>query len=182
MTDKVVLTEQSIIIGSIPKLLKFDKDSIKINLLKNYSNNNYQSFDEFNYHKDYLTIDYHQHITWISDFIADNYTLNYKKSLVQNSLSGIVLFPGQSINYHHHVDDYDIHHSNDITCVYNLEAQKDSSSIVFEYQQGRKRHAKYKQPLETNKYIIFNSELNHSYTINKSDKPIFAICWNFQII
>lgn len=182
MSDKIVLTEQSIITGSIPKILKFNKEALKLNLLSNYSKNNYQSFDEFNYHKDYLNLDFHQHFTWIHDFIKDEYNLSYRKSLIQNSFSGILLFPNQSIDFHHHIDDYDIHHSNDFTCIYVLESEKESSSLVLEYEQGRKRHAKWKEPLEANKYIIFNSELNHSYTTNKSNKPLFAVCWTFQII
>jgi len=182
MSDKIVLTEQSVVTGSIPTILKFNKEAIKLNLLKNYSNNNYQSFDEFNYHKDYLNIDFQQHLTWIHDFIKDEYNLSYGRCLVQNSLSGIVLFPGQSINSHHHIDDYDIHNSNDFTCIYTLEAEKESSSLILEYEQGRKRHAKWKEPLKTNHYVLFNSELKHSYTINKSNKPLFAVCWTFQII
>ena len=63
MKNKIVLTEQSVITGFVPKILKFNKLAIKLNLLKNYTENNYQSFDEFNYHKDYLDIDYLQHIT-----------------------------------------------------------------------------------------------------------------------
>jgi len=182
MQKKKILTEQSIITGFIPKILKFNKEAIKLNLLKNYSNNNYKSFDDFNYHRDYLNIDFQQHLTWIHDFIKDDYNLNYSSCLVQNSLSGIVLFPGQSIDFHHHIDDYDIHNSNDFTCIYTLEAFENSSHIMFEYEQGRKRHARWKETLETNKYVLFNSELKHSYTINKSDKPLFAVCWTFQII
>jgi hypothetical protein len=48
MSEKKVLTEQSVVVGSIPTILKFNKEAIKLNLLKNYSNNNYKSFDEFN--------------------------------------------------------------------------------------------------------------------------------------
>lgn len=182
MKNKVVLTEQSIIAGTVPKILKFNKESLKLNLLNSYSNNNYKSFDEFNYNKDYLNLDLHQHFTWLHDFIKDDYNLNYGRILIQNSFSGILLFPGQSVDYHHHMDDYDIHKSNDITCIYILDAEKQSSSLFLEYEQGRKRHAKWKEPLTTNKYILFNSELRHSYSKNLSNKPVFIICWTFQII
>lgn len=182
MKNKVVLTEQSIVTGFIPKILKFNKEELKLNLLSNYLKNNYQSFDEFNYHKDYLNIDFHKHFTWIHDFIKDEYNLLYKKELIQKSLSGLVLFPNQSINFHHHIDDYEIHNSNDFTCIYTLESFENSSDLIFEYEQGRKRHAKWKEPLKTNKYVLFNSELKHSYTVNKSDKPLLAVCWTFQII
>lgn len=182
MINKIVLTEQSIVLGTIPKILKFNKEDLKLNLLSSYSKNNYQSFDEFNYHKYYLNLDLHQHFTWLHDFIKDDYNLNYGKSLIKTSFSGILLLPNESIDYHHHVDDYDIHNSNDFTCVYVLEAEKQSSSLFFEYEQGRKRHAKWMEPLETNKYLLFNSELRHSYSKNLSNKPIYMICWTFQII
>ena len=182
MFNKKVLTEQSVVTGFVPKILKFNKSDIKLNLLKNYTENNYQSFNEFNYHKDYLNIDYHQHITWIHDYIVDDYRLHYEKTLVQTDNFGIVIFPNESIDYHHQVNDYDIHNSNDISCVYVLEAEKESSSIIFEYEQGRERHAKWKEPLITNKFIIHNSELRHAYLKNKSTKPVFCLGWNFQII
>jgi len=182
MKNKIVLTEQSVVTGFVPKILKFNKLAIKLNLLKNYTENNYQSFDEFNYHKDYLYIDYLQHITWIHDYIVDDYRLHHERSLIQTDSFGIVLSPNESIDYHHQVDDYDIHNSNDFSCVYVLEAEEESSAIIFEYEQGRKRHAKWKEPLTTNKFIIHNSELRHAYLKNKSTKPVFCLGWNFQII
>ena len=178
MPKKKIITEQSIVTGFIPKILKFNKEEIKFNLLKNYS---YKTPLLKSFSRPDLNIDFQQHITWIHDFIKDDYNLNYSSSLVQNSISGIVLFPGQSIDFHHHIDDYDIHNSNDFTCIYTLDSFENSSHLIFEYEQGRKRHGKWKEPLETNKYVLFNSELNHSYT-NKSNKPLFAVCWTFQII
>jgi len=184
MQSKILLTEQSIVYGEIPSILKdkLDLDRIKTDIIKNYALNNFQSKDIFNYHKDYLDIDYLQHITWIHDYLIDDYRLHHEKTLVQTDSFGIVLFPNESIDYHHQVDDYDIHNSNDISCIYVLEAEEKSSAIMFEYEQGRKRHQQYRVQLKEKQLIIFNSELRHCFTKNFNSGPTVNLSLKYQLI
>jgi hypothetical protein len=79
MQSKILLTEQSIVYGEIPSILKdkLDLDRIKTDIIKNYALNNFQSKDIFNYHKDYIEISDDQHITWILDYIRDHYRAEY---------------------------------------------------------------------------------------------------------
>jgi hypothetical protein len=80
MQSKILLTEQSIIFGEIPSILKLDLDRIKTNIVKNYAFGNFKSNDDFNYLKDYLKIDDDQHITWLLDYIRDHYRAEYERT------------------------------------------------------------------------------------------------------
>jgi len=182
MQSKILLTEQSIIFGEIPSILKLDLDRIKTNVVKNYAFGNFKSNDDFNYHKDYLKIDDDQHITWLLDYIRDHYRAEYEKTPIITQRAGLLQNKGQMINTHHHIDCFDLWNSPDISCIYTVDTGPQPVFLHFEYEKGREKHARWKIPLLKNRYIIFNSDLNHYFSANKNTDPIVNLSFQFQLL
>ena len=184
MQSKILLTEQSVVYGEIPSILKdkLDLDRIKTDIIKNYALNNFQSKDIFNYHKDYIEMSDDQHITWILDYIREHYRAEYGRTPILTQRAGIIQNKGHTINTHHHIDEFDLWNSPDISCIYTLEAGKEPSEIVFEYVKGREKHARYRIPMLENRFIIFNSDLAHYLTPNKNEDAIVNLSFQFQLL
>jgi hypothetical protein len=184
MQSKITLTEQFIIFDEIPSILKdkLNLDRIQTNILQNYSDNKFQSDDVFNYHKDYVHVDDDQHLTWIIDYIRDHYRGEYMKTPVIKQRAALVQNKGHTINTHHHIDEFDLWNSPDISCIYTLSDNEIPSDLIFEYDKGREKHARYRIPLFHNRFVLFNSELNHYLTPNKNDEPIVNLSFQFQLL
>tara|TARA_R100001460_G_scaffold94003_2_gene136029 strand:+ start:512 stop:1063 length:552 start_codon:yes stop_codon:yes gene_type:complete len=183
MFNKVSLVEQSILSTKISKVVPVNYDKININILENYYYNNVQNSSEFSYLNSYYNLDYDKNIIWIGDFIRDHYRLKQKKTPLLTHKAAIIIPQGHQINYHHHIDDYDLeNNSSDISAIVITKVGEKSNYIEFEYEQGRKRHMKYRIPLEQKEVIIFNSELRHAFTKNYNHEPTLLLSFKFQLV
>jgi hypothetical protein len=108
--------------------------------------------------------------------------MQYDCKLVPIGHAGIVVEKNQSINSHHHMDDYDIENTPDVSAIVVCKTGKEKSYVEFEYEHGRKRHHKHLVELEPKKVIVFNSELRHSFLTNINHEPILNISFKFQLI
>ena len=95
--------------------------------------------------------------------------MQYDCKLVPIGHAGIVVEKNQSINSHHHMDDYDIENTPDVSAIVVCKTGKEKSYVEFEYEHGRKRHHKHLVKLEPKKVIVFNSELRHSFLTNSNN-------------
>ena len=179
---KKQLTEQFIVWDKIPNILTLDNDAFKSDALKNYAFKNRRSEDEFHYKYNYYSLGHHQHLDWLLSYILDHFFVEYKRSLSLFERSVIIQNKGDSINTHHHLDEYNIKKSPDMSCLYCVDIGEKVSYIIFESEGGRRRHGKWKIPMEKGKLIIFNSELPHHLTQNENEDPIVNISLQFQLI
>lgn len=183
MFEKVSLVEQVVLSTTVSKIVPVNYDKININILENYYYKNVQNNSEFSYLNNYYNLDYDQNIIWISDFIRDHYRLKNKKTPLLISHAGIVIPQGHQINYHHHIDEYDLEkNSSDISAIVVTKVGEKANYIEFEYEQGRKRHQKYRKPLEQKDAIIFNSEVRHAFTKNYNHEPTLLLSFKFQLV
>lgn len=182
MFSKKSLTEQCIYTDYLPKILPLNYEKIALNVTENYFYKNVQNNSEFSYLNKYYHLDDDVQIQWISEYIVDHYRLEYKKDMVLLNRSGIALLPGEQINYHHHIDDYNLSKSPDLSCIINLKQENNPCYIDFQYEGGRDRHHMHRVKLEKGKITLFNSELRHSFTKNVNTEPVLNLSLTFQII
>ena len=96
--------------------------------------------------------------------------------------AGIVITQGDQINYHHHIDEYDLENSPDISAIVVSKVGDKPNYIEFEYDQGRKKNMKYRKLLEHKELIIFNSEIKHCITKNYNHEPTLLLSFKFQLV
>ena len=182
MFNKVSLVDQNILTNTVSKILPINYDKININILENFYYNNVQNKNEFSYLKYYYNIDHEKNVIWIADYIRDNYNLKFKKTPVLLLKAGIVITQGDQINYHHHIDEYDLENSPDISAIVVSKVGDKPNYIEFEYDQGRKKNMKYRKLLEHKELIIFNSEIKHCITKNYNHEPTLLLSFKFQLV
>lgn len=183
MFFKNSLIEQSILTDTIPSILPIDFEKIKSNILKNYAYGKNQNDHPWNYLNNYYHLDDDKNITWIVDYIRDHYRLDCKqRTLVFLDKAGIFQKQNEQINYHHHLYDYDLERSPDMSAIVTIDCGETPTILEFEYQGGRKRHAKWRVSLEKKQIVLFNSELRHSFLNNNNKEPTINLSLKFQLI
>ena len=183
--EKHSLTESFIIRGKIDKVSSVDTRLIKNHILSNFSLTNRYDDKQYWYMKDYVQVPYHQHIQWTQDWLRDHYRLKHGQTLVPTpieSIRGIVQQTGENVNTHHNVKDTLLEESPEIDCLYTVATGKEPSYIVFEYDDGRSKHRRWKVPLVQDQFILFSSHLNHYITKNENKDFLINLSLHFQLL
>jgi len=183
MFFKDSLIEQYILTDIISSILPIDLKEIKSNVIKNYAFKNFQNDSDWNYLNQYYNLDDDVNITWIQDYIRDHYRVDYGKTPVILKRAGLIQNYNEAIDFHQHIDEYNMEGSPDISAIVTIDcAEEEPSFVEFEYEGGRKRHMKSRVKLENKKIILFNSELRHRFLPNKNKKPLINLSLKFQLI
>ena len=116
-------------------------------------------------------------ISWVEDYVRDHYMLQFSKNLIPTISWGNC--------YHHGEQSISRRYLNsDMTWIYGVDVNKDSSSLVIEYNEGRVKDKTWWIPLESNKVIVFPSHLKYFISKNKSAHPNFfftTVCGGVQL-
>jgi len=182
MFSKVSLIEQANFIDKVPSVLPIDFDKLKNNIIKNYGFRNVQNESDWSYLNQYYNLDDDINITWLHDYIRDHYRLKTGKNPVFLQRAGLLQNYQEEINFHHHLDDYDLEGSPDISAIITINCGKEPTFVEFEYEGGRKRHMKHRIEFENKQIIIFNSELRHRFSKNINKEPLINLSFKFQLI
>ena len=89
----------------------------------------------------------------------DHYRLNYKKTPVLLSFAGLVIRQNESINYHNHIDEYDLEHSPDMTAVITCKTG-DKPSFSSLNMNTLEKTSKTQVLLKTKQIVMFDSTLD----------------------
>ena len=183
--EKHKLTESFIITGKIDKVSSVDTRLIKNHILSNFSLTNRYDDKQYWYMKDYVRVPYHQHIHWTQDWLRDHYRLEHGQTLIPtpvDSIRGIVQQTGENVNTHHNVKDTLLEQSPEVDCLYTVSTGKEPSYIVFEYDDGRIKHRRWKVPLVQDQFILFSSHLNRYITKNENKDFLINLSLHFQLL
>ena len=183
--EKHRLTESFIITGKIDEVSSVDTRLIKNHILSNFSLTNRYDDKQYWYMRDYVKVPYHQHIQWTQDWLRDHYRVEHGQTLVPtsvDSIRGMVQQTGENVNTHHNVKDTLLEESPEIDCLYTVSTGKEPSYIVFEYDDGRSKHRRWKVPLKQDQFILFSSHLNHYITKNENKDFLINLSLHFQLI
>jgi len=183
--EKHRLTESFIITGKIDKVSSVDTRLIKNHILSNFSLTSRYDDEQYWYMKDYVEVPYHQHIQWTQDYLRDHYRLEHGQTLIPTpieSIRGIVQQTGENVNTHNNVKDTLLEESPEVDCLYTVSTGKEPSYVVFEYDDGRQKHRRWKVPLVQDQFILFSSHLNHYITKNENKDFLINLSLHFQLI
>mgnify|MGYP001165545133 FL=1 len=185
MLKKHTLTESFYITGKIDSVSAVDTRLLKNHILTNFCKLNRYEDDQYWYMSDYLKVPYHQHIQWTQDWLRDHYRLEHGKTLVPtpvDSIRGIIQQTGDSVNTHNNVKEWHLEQSPEVSCLYTVETGEKPSYIIFEYDDGRNKHRRWRVPLKKNHFILYSSNLNHSITKNENKDFLVNLSLHFQLI
>ncbi len=182
--EKHTLTESFFIKGKIDKVSSINTKLVKNHILPNFSLTNRYDDPQYWFMKDYVKVPYHQHIQWIQDYLRDHYRLEYNSTLIPtvDGIRGIVLQTGETVNTHNNVKEWHLNDSPEIDCLLNVANGKKTQSIVFEYDDGRNKHRRWRVPIETGEFILFSSHLNRYITINENKDFSVNLSLHFQLL
>ena len=180
--DKKVLSEEFVIVHQLSKKLLIDYNIILDHVKKSKKQNLRVRPEHWYSDNNYYKLDALQHITWLVDYIRDNYHYECEQRIKINSLSGIYLNYNESIGSHHHINDWDYNNSPEISAIYCLTGDEKKSSVIFEYEFGRNKKLRWRENLKENKLILFPSYLKHFIPKNISDEAMVALSFQFQLL
>ena len=185
MLKKHRLTESFIIRGKLDEVSFVDTKKINNHILSNFTLTNRYNDDQYWYMKDYVKVPYHQHIQWTNDWLRDHYRLEHEKTLVPtpiDSIRGIVQQTNENVLTHNNVKEWHLAESPEVDCLFTVATGEKKSFIVFEYDDGRNKHRRWKVPLIKNHFILFSSHLNRYITKNENKDFLVNLSLHFQLI
>jgi len=185
MFFKQNLIDQSIYIKKIPtQFSDIDFTQIKKDALESYKNKKALSTNKFSPEINYYKVKDRRDNVWIYEFIRDYFRITLldktHNTLIMTESAYVVLNTNSDIASHNHINEYDINNSPDYTALAVIDADEDSF-IEINYQGGRKRSMKQRIPLIPMEIIVFNSELEHRYLLNKNFKNTIVMSFKLQI-
>ena len=62
------------------------------------------------------------------------------------------------------------------------EQEQKKSEVIFEYDDGRNKHRRWKVSLKQDSFILYSSHLNHSITKNENKDFLVNLSLHFQLI
>jgi hypothetical protein len=177
--QKKVLSEIDLYYGEIitPKGFEIKRDTIKNSILNSFIKEKRIS----NNIKDYSYVDYEleycQAHQWLQDYIRDHFRVKYDKALILKLHWGNVYEYNQKSFSRTTVDPVDLRNSPDYTLIYGVDVGKDSTGVVIEYEDNRRKGRTWHLPLNNNHFVMFPSTNQYFITPNKS-KQINIILTN----
>ena len=185
MLEKHTLTESFFITGKIDNVSAIDTRLLKNHILSNFSKLNRYNDSQYWFMSEYLKVPYHQHIQWTQDWLRDHFRYEHGKTLVPtpvDSIRGIIQQTGESVITHNNVKEWHLEESPEVSCLYCVESGPRSADVIFEYDDGRNKHRRWKVPLVQDQFILFSSNLNHYITHNKNKDFLVNLSLHFQLI
>jgi len=174
---KKVLSEISLTSGSLSKNSLVENDIVHFHFfndfallsLKKKKRNKYNDFE----------LSYHQHHSWILDYIRDKFNVQEQISLIPKTTYGSIHFFGESSLKRNHMDTYDSKHSSDYVVIYMVQGKGD---LILEWKDHRNTQKDLVIPIIGGKYVVFSANIDYFFTPNKSTDIRTIITWNCDII
>ena len=185
MLEKHTLTESFFITGKIDNVSAIDTRLLKNHILSNFSKLNRYNDSQYWFMSEYLKVPYHQHIQWTQDWLRDHFRAEHDKTLIPtpvDSIRGIIQQTGESVITHNNVKEWHLEDSPEVSCLYCVESGPRSADVIFEYDDGRNKHRRWKVPIEKDSFILFSSNLNHRITKNDNKDFLVNLSLHFQLI
>jgi hypothetical protein len=171
---KRTLAETILCVDTLPALSRVDNKIIEEEIIKDYTKNPPKEvYDD-------VPLRDHTQITWVMDYTRSKFKItNDRKTLIP--LRGIAKIhkTNESSYKKTYWDPFNLATSPDFIVIYCANAK--SGEVVIEYENYRKGPAYWKVPMEKNKIIIFNGNLNFFMTKNedKEDRITFIMPCQF---
>jgi hypothetical protein len=181
---KKVLSQIDLYYGEIktPKGFEIKRDVIKNNIFDSFINNKRIS----NNIRDYSYVDYQlpysQAHQWLQDYVRDHFNVEYEKTLIPKLSWGNLYEYNQKSFSRNTVDPIDLRNAPDYTFIYGVNVGKDSTGVVIEYDDNRRKGRTWHIPLNNNGFVMFPSINKYFITPNKSKQMNIILTNTYEFI
>ena len=178
--DKKVLSEEFIIVHQLSSKSLIDNKILFDHIKKSKKENLRLRPEHWYADYFYFQLEVIKHLTWLTDYVKDNYLIECDQLIKLHSSSGIYLEKNESMSSHHHIDDWNYEDSPDMSCIYCVDSGEEPCEIIFEYEYGRHKKRRYAVDFKKERFVMFPSYLRHSITQNKNKKPFVGVSMRWQ--
>ena len=182
--QKKVLSEIDLYSGEIktPKGFEIKRDVIKNSILDSFIKEKRIS----NNIKDYAYSDYKLEFSpafqWLQDYIRDHFKIEYQKTLIHKLAWGNVYDYNQKSFSRANVDPVDLRNAADYTFIYGVDVGKDSTGVIVEYDDNRRKGRTWHIPLNNNNFVMFPSTNQYFISPNKSKQMNIILTTTYEYI
>jgi len=182
--QKKVLSEIDLYGGTIDAHKGFE---IKRDILKNQILDSFikekrisENIKDYSY-SDYV-VEYSQANQWLQDYIRDHFNVDYQKTLVPKLNWGNVYEYNQKSFSRNTVDPVDLRNAADYTFIYGVDVGKDSTGVVIEYDDNRRKGRTWHLPLNNNTFVMFPSTQQYFISPNTSKQMNVILTTTYEYV
>jgi hypothetical protein len=179
---KTILSETFIITDYVSNLLKIDDKEYSSHILKSFKENETLSKNTFHYTSLVKKLNDHHFNNWLFEYLNNHLNTQYDICVSINKSNCLVLQKNKFTFSFHQSDDYKLYDTCDLTFYYVAQIGDKKSNIVIHYNDNNFKDLKYTEVLDNRKIIMFNSNLNHYFTLNENDKDTIIINFELRIL
>ena len=126
-------------------------------------------------------------MSFLTIILIQLYTVKTKHDLltqnhVELNIRSIIQQSGETINYHNHINPWDLENSPEISCLYCVSETPEPSHVIFKYDDGRNKHRRWKVPMKKGTFILYSSSLPFSITKNDNKDFLINLSLHFQLL
>ena len=182
--QKKVLSEIDLYYGEIktPKGFEIKRDVIKNNILDSFITEKRISNNIRDYAYSDYKLEFSQGFQWLQDYIRDHFNSEYNKILVPKLSWGNVYDYNQKSFSRANVDPIDLRNAPDYTFIYGVDVGKDSTGVVIEYDDNRRKGRTWHIPLNNNDFVMFPSTNKYFISPNKSKQMNIILTTTYEYI
>jgi hypothetical protein len=182
--QKKVLSEIDLYWGDIktPKGFEIKRDVIKNNILNSFIKEKRISNNIKDYSYSDYQLEYFQSHQWLQDYIRDHFRADYNRTLIPKLSWGNVYEYNQKSFSRANVDPLDLRNAPDYTFIYGVDVGQDSTGIIIEYDDNRRKGRSWHFPLNNNEFVIFPSTNQYFISPNKSKQMNIILTTTYEFI
>ncbi len=182
--QKKVLSEIDLYYGEIktPKGFEIKRDTIKNGIVNSFITEKRISNNIRDYSYSDYVCEYSQPLQWLQDYIRDHFKVEYNKTLISKLTWGNVYEYNQKSFSRANVDPVDLRNAADYTFIYAVDIGKDSTGIVIEYDDNRRKGRTWHIPLNNNNFVMFPSTNQYFISPNKSEQMNVILTTTYEYI
>jgi len=181
---KKVLTEVDLYYGAIntPKGFEIKRDVIKNQILDSFIKEKRISDNIRDYSYSDYKLEFSQIHQWLQDYMRDHFRSEYDKTLINKLSWGNVYDYNQKSFSRTTVDPVDLRNAPDYTFIYGVDVGKDSTGVIIEYDDNRRKGRTWHISLNNNDFVMFPSTQQYFISPNKSKQMNIILTTTYEYI
>ncbi len=182
--QKKVLSEIDLYYGEIntPKGFEIKRNTIKNSILDSFIKEKRISKNIKDYSYVDYQLEYSQAHQWLQDYMRDHFRSEYDKTLINKLSWGNVYDYNQKSFSRTTVDPVDLRNAPDYTFIYGVDVGKDSTGVIIEYDDNRRKGRTWHISLNNNDFVMFPSTQQYFISPNKSKQMNIILTTTYEYI
>jgi len=164
--NEIILSKTCLYYDYLPKISKVNNNLLKKFILFNKKLNTSNRFGD-------IKMGVHQHITWIMNYISDKFLVLHNKTLIPLNIIAQINKKGKKIVKRNYVNFKDIKKCPYYTYLYCINGK---TKLTFYFNDNVDKNKKWIIPVEKNKYVMWNSNLDYSIDNKENNDLLIVNC------